>query len=89
VEEYRLIFSFLVRFIILLDIIIGLITVTFINCSALCGAVILPFRKKAAFKWILSAFIGLGTEKIFILFVEYILIVLQLLEHLLEQEYFI
>jgi hypothetical protein len=50
---------------ICLDIIIGLVTVTFINCSALCGAIILPFRKRAAFKWILSAFIGLGNEKCF------------------------
>ena len=50
------------------DILIGLITVTFINCSALCGAIILPFRKKPAFKWILSAFIGLGIRLNFILF---------------------
>jgi hypothetical protein len=46
--------------VIILDILIGLITVTFINFSALCGAIILPFRKKAAFKWVLSGFIGLG-----------------------------
>ena len=45
------------------DILIGLITVTFINCSALCGAVILPFRKRPAFKWILTGFIGLGRER--------------------------
>ncbi|CAF3333709.1 unnamed protein product [Rotaria sp. Silwood1] len=42
------------------NVLIGLITVTFINCSALCGAIILPFRNKPIFKWILSAFIGLG-----------------------------
>ena len=44
----------------ILDILVGFIAVTFINCSALGGAVILPFRKKSTFKWILSAFIGLG-----------------------------
>ncbi len=44
----------------ILDIVIGLIAVSFINCSALGGAVILPFRKKRAYSWILSAFIGLG-----------------------------
>jgi hypothetical protein len=44
----------------ILDILVGFIAVSFINCSALGGAVILPFRKKPAFKWILSAFIGLG-----------------------------
>jgi len=53
--------------IIILDILIGLITVTFINCSALCGAIILPFRKKQAFKWILSGFIGLGRIKFIII----------------------
>ncbi|CAF3347643.1 unnamed protein product, partial [Rotaria sp. Silwood1] len=42
------------------NVLIGLITVTFINCSALCGAIILPFRNKPIFKWILSAFIGLA-----------------------------
>ncbi|CAF0813565.1 unnamed protein product [Rotaria sordida] len=42
------------------NVLIGLITVTFINCSALCGAIILPFRNKSIFKWILSAFIGLA-----------------------------
>jgi hypothetical protein len=50
---------------LILDILIGLITVTFINCSALCGAIILPFRKKSAFKWILTGFIGLGREDSF------------------------
>jgi hypothetical protein len=45
---------------LLSDILVGVLTVTFVNCSALGGAVILPFRKKPAFKWILSAFIGLG-----------------------------
>jgi len=44
-----------------------MIMVTFINCSALCGAIILPFRKKSAFKWILSGFIGLGRIEIFII----------------------
>ena len=39
---------------------IGFLAVSFINCSALGGAIILPFRKKPAFKWILTAFIGLG-----------------------------
>ncbi|CAF1011390.1 unnamed protein product [Adineta ricciae] len=42
------------------NILIGLMIVTFINCSALCGAVILPFRNRAAFKWILTGFIGLA-----------------------------
>ncbi|CAF2480293.1 unnamed protein product [Rotaria sp. Silwood2] len=42
------------------DVLFGLITVTFINCSALCGAIILPFRHKPIFKWILSSFIGLA-----------------------------
>ncbi|CAM2726371.1 unnamed protein product [Rotaria socialis] len=42
------------------NILIGFIAVTFINCSALTGAIILPFRKKPAFKWILSTFIGLA-----------------------------
>ncbi|UJR26498.1 hypothetical protein I4U23_007825 [Adineta vaga] len=42
------------------NILIGLITVTIINCSALCGAIILPFRKRSAFKWILTGFIGLA-----------------------------
>ncbi|CAF1168726.1 unnamed protein product [Rotaria sp. Silwood1] len=42
------------------NILIGLIAVTFINCSALTGAFILPFRKKSAFKWILSTFIGIA-----------------------------
>ena len=46
-----------------LDILIGLLIVTFINCSALCGAVILPFRNRAAFKWILTGFIGLGRKE--------------------------
>ncbi|CAF5221898.1 unnamed protein product, partial [Rotaria magnacalcarata] len=45
---------------IILDVLIGLFTVTFINCSALCGAIILPFRNKPTFKWILSGFIGLA-----------------------------
>ena len=44
-----------------LDILIGFLAVTLINCSAFGGAVIYPFRKKPAFKWILSTFIGLGT----------------------------
>ncbi len=44
----------------ILDILVGFIAVSFINCSALGGAIILPFRRKPAFKWILSAFIGLG-----------------------------
>jgi hypothetical protein len=57
----------LLLFIVVLDILIGLITVTFINCSALCGAIILPFRKKRAFKWILSGFIGLGRIRFFII----------------------
>jgi hypothetical protein len=43
-----------------LDILVGFLAVSFINCSALGGAVILPFRKKPAFKWILTTFIGLG-----------------------------
>ncbi|CAF0836543.1 unnamed protein product [Adineta ricciae] len=42
------------------NILIGFLAVTFINCSALGGAVIFPFRNKPAFKWILSAFIGLA-----------------------------
>ncbi|CAF4063371.1 unnamed protein product, partial [Rotaria sp. Silwood2] len=42
------------------NVLFGLITVTFINCSALCGAIILPFRHKPIFKWILSSFIGLA-----------------------------
>ncbi|CAF0895566.1 unnamed protein product [Adineta steineri] len=42
------------------NILIGFLTVTFINCSALGGAIILPFRNKPAFKWILSVFIGLA-----------------------------
>jgi hypothetical protein len=60
-EEYRFCFSFLIIISIgSLDTLVGFIAVTFINCSAFGGAVILPFRKKSAFKWILSAFIGLG-----------------------------
>jgi hypothetical protein len=43
-----------------LDILIGLISITIINLTALFGAIILPFRNKSAFKWILSTFIGLG-----------------------------
>jgi hypothetical protein len=50
----------------IVDILVGFIAVTFINCSALGGAVILPFRKKSAFKWILSAFIGLGIRPIYL-----------------------
>ncbi|CAF1216935.1 unnamed protein product [Adineta steineri] len=42
------------------NMLIGILTVTLINCSALCGAIILPFRKKPAFKWILTGFIGLA-----------------------------
>ncbi|CAF3425069.1 unnamed protein product [Rotaria socialis] len=42
------------------NVLIGLLTVTFINCSALCGAIILPFRNKPTFKWVLSGFIGLA-----------------------------
>ncbi|CAF1414495.1 unnamed protein product [Adineta ricciae] len=38
----------------------GLISVTLINLTALFGAIILPFRKKPIFKWILSSFIGLA-----------------------------
>ncbi len=49
----------------ILDILIGLIAVSVINCSALGGVVILPFRKKRVFKWILSAFIGLGKFVLF------------------------
>ncbi len=64
----------------ILDILIGLITVTFINCSALCGAVILPFRKRAAFKWILTGFIGLGKERLFSS-MSYSIDSFQLLEH--------
>ena len=40
----------------------GLISVTFINLTALFGAIILPFRNKPTFKWILSTFIGLGKK---------------------------
>jgi hypothetical protein len=43
-----------------LDILVGFLAVSFINCSAFGGAIILPFRKKSAFKWILTVFIGLG-----------------------------
>jgi hypothetical protein len=39
---------------------IGLISVTIINLTALFGAIILPFRNKSTFKWILSIFIGFG-----------------------------
>ena len=46
--------------------IVGLISVTIINLTALFGAIILPFRNKSAFKWILSTFIGLGYLNIFI-----------------------
>ncbi|CAF1279261.1 unnamed protein product, partial [Didymodactylos carnosus] len=42
------------------NIVIGTFIVTIINLSALCGAIILPWRKKRSFKWILSAFIGLA-----------------------------
>jgi hypothetical protein len=67
-EEYIMNCFFLfVLFLILniLDILVGFLVVSFINCSALGGAVILPFRKKPAFKWILSAFIGLGMRNIY------------------------
>jgi len=76
-------------FFAILDILIGLITVTFINCSALCGAVILPFRKKSAFKWILTGFIGLGRMRVFIMRLIFQKESFQLLEHLLERGYFI
>ena len=58
VNEYQRIFD-LIEFEDL-DMLIGFLAVSFINCSALGGAIILPFRKKPAFKWILTAFIGLG-----------------------------
>jgi hypothetical protein len=84
---YRCVLLF--HFFDILDILIGLITVTFINCSALCGAIILPFRKKSAFKWILTGFIGLGRMRVFIMRLLFEKESFQLLEHLLERGYFI
>ncbi len=59
-EKYLLEFWRFEFYILLLDILIGLISITIINLTALFGAIILPFRNKSAFKWILSTFIGLG-----------------------------
>ncbi|CAF1260515.1 unnamed protein product [Adineta steineri] len=42
------------------NILFGLVSITVVNLTALFGAIILPFRKKPAFKWILSTFIGLA-----------------------------
>ncbi|CAF0804384.1 unnamed protein product [Rotaria sordida] len=42
------------------NILVGLISVSIINLSALFSAIILPFRNKPAFKWILTTFIGLA-----------------------------
>ncbi|CAF4430516.1 unnamed protein product, partial [Rotaria sp. Silwood2] len=41
-------------------ILVGLISVSIINLAALFSAIILPFRKKSAFKWLLTTFIGLA-----------------------------
>jgi hypothetical protein len=54
---------------------IGLISVTIINFTALFGAIILPFRNKSQFKWILSTFIGLGNLFIFLQNFYYFLII--------------
>lgn len=61
-EKYisKFLFCFSIKIYILLDMLVGLISVTIINLTALFGAIILPFRNKSAFKWILCTFIGLG-----------------------------
>ncbi|CAF3498842.1 unnamed protein product [Rotaria sp. Silwood1] len=42
------------------NILVGLISVSIINLAALFSAIILPFRKRPAFKWLLTTFIGLA-----------------------------
>lgn len=67
-EKYSLIFPNVSFQEIILDLIIGLISITIINLTALFGIIILPFRNKSTFKWILSTFIGLGRKDFFIVF---------------------
>ncbi|CAM4874728.1 unnamed protein product [Rotaria socialis] len=42
------------------NVLVGLISVTIINMAALFSAIILPFRKRPTFKWLLTTFIGLA-----------------------------
>ncbi|CAM4914583.1 unnamed protein product [Rotaria socialis] len=42
------------------NVLVGLISVTTINMAALFSAIILPFRKRPTFKWLLTTFIGLA-----------------------------
>ena len=70
------------------DFLFGLISVVIINLTSLFGAIILPFRKKSTFKWILTIFIGLGSflfssPSVFSSFL------FKRLEHFWEQEFFI
>jgi hypothetical protein len=46
------------------DFFVGLISIVVINLTSLFGAIILPFRNKPAFKWLLTTFIGLGQSEI-------------------------
>lgn len=44
------------------DVLVGLFAVFIINMASLFSAIILPLRKRHAFKWLLTTFIGLGKQ---------------------------